>query len=232
MIICGVDVETTGFSSTVDKITEIGAVLFDTETKQPVNIFNCLIDIGETEVKPEITTITGITKELLEKHGIPLGQALASFDVFSESAIHFVAHNAPFDKGFIENGHKSVELKMPEKPWIDTCADVPYPPQIKTRKLIHLAAEHGFLNPFAHRAIFDVLTMLNVLSNYDFEKIAARAAMPSIEIKAMVSFPNKDLAKARGFHWFATSKSWVKTIKENEFQQEKDDCDFNIEIIK
>jgi len=77
--------------------------------------------------------------------------------------------------------------------------DVPSPPQITTRKLAHLAAEHGFLNPFAHRAVFDVLTMLKILSCYPIENVIISSNQPLMKLVALVAFDGRYKAKARGF---------------------------------
>ncbi len=100
-------------------------------------------------------------------------------------------------------------------PVIDTMIDLPFDEKIHgSKKLTHLAATHGFLNPFPHRAVFDVLTMLKMASYYDLKTILARNASPTVTVVARVSFDDKDKAKALGFHWEATSKTWEKRYKE------------------
>ena len=50
--------------------------------------------------------------------------------------------------------------------------------KIKTRSLPYLAADHGFLNPFPHRALFDVMTMIQIAGMYDINEILKYADSP------------------------------------------------------
>ncbi len=56
--------------------------------------------------------------------------------------------------------------------------------------------------PFqSHRALFDVLTMLNILSKYNIDEIIKCAQSPLLRVTAHLDFDNKDLAIKSGFHW-------------------------------
>ena len=217
MIICGLDLETTGLDPHKDVITEIGAVLWDTNLNMPIKFFNVLIKI-DVPVPEFIKNLTGITDELLQTHGIELSEALSDLRKFAAPALYSMAHNAPFDKGFLE----AVEVKLPT--YIDSSVDVPYPENIQTRKLTHLAAEHGFVNPFAHRAVTDVLTMMQVCSKYPWIETVTNAKTPNVALKAMVTFDNNHKAKGAGFRWEAGTKSWLKNIKENKVEAEIAKC--------
>ena len=98
------------------------------------------------------------------------------------------------------------------------------PPAITTRKLTHLAAEHGFLNPFPHRAVSDVLTMLKVLSHYDIAPVLESARQPSFTVKACVSYDDREKAKARGYRWDAARKIWTKIVKGHRLNDEIEAC--------
>jgi DNA polymerase-3 subunit epsilon len=211
-MILGVDVETTGLCSNENNVTEIGAILWDTDHGTPVKFVNVLVDPMH-EIPEEITKLTGITPGLIDKHGVTQFEALQSLDPIMQKADFILAHNAPFDKGFIAKLYEKNGLKMPEKIWIDSSVDVPYAEAIGTRKLVHLAAEHKFVNPFAHRAVTDVLTMLRICLHYDWATIIESAKQPTITIRAKVTYDDREKAKGTGYRWDGENKVWIKNIK-------------------
>ena len=82
-----------------------------------------------------------------------------------------------------------------------------------------MAADHGFLNPFPHRAVTDALTMLKLAGMYDWDETIKRSKSPIRTLIANVSFENKDLAKSAGFHWIAETKQWMLDIKECDLER-------------
>jgi hypothetical protein len=131
-----------------------------------------------------------------------------------------VAHNGNlFDKPLLEAGMKRQGLDFMLRPWIDTKTDIEYPEEIKTTKLKYLACEHGFVNPFSHRAVFDVLTMLTVLSRYDIQEVIALSQQPAVRLQAVCLPPWTDggkstgIAKSLGFHWNGETKQWLMESK-------------------
>jgi len=115
--------------------------------------------------------------------------------------------------------------------WIDTAVDVPYPEKMKTRNLLHLAAEHGFLPASSHRAVFDVFTMLQILSRYELIPVIARAKEPMMYLEACVSFNDRDLAKDRGYRWFPPKKIWWKAFKQSDAMAERAQCPFQSRVL-
>ena len=233
MLLVGVDTETTGLSPTDDRITEIGAVAWDTDHATPVAFFHRFIK-QEKPLPDFIKELTGLTDEILTKYGVPESQAFTEFTHFIGGSEYLVAQNAPFDKGMIEAGYLRNSLFIPEKQWVDTVKDVPYPPRIKTKSLVSVAAEHGFLNPFPHRALTDVLTMLTVMSKYPIEKILENALEPKVLIWAKTTYKEKDLAKAAGFYYNSERKMWFKSIMLKNLQEEVERCriqGFDVQVI-
>ena len=127
-------------------------------------------------------------------------------------ADYLMAHNAQFDKAFTTKAFPGVDLP---KPWLCSREDISYDPIThRARNLVTLAATHGFVNPFPHRAMSDVLTMLKIASNYPIEDMIARSQSPAISIISLAPFERKDEVKGRGFHWHPDRKLWILDVKE------------------
>lgn len=215
MLILGLDLETSGLDYNKDQIIEVGAVLWDTDTQSPKKVFNELIYFENLDLPNEIENITGITPEDLKKYGIPLSDALKTLTELSNQAEYLVGHNAVnFDAEFLNQAFLSYQMPKLKKPWIDTMTDLPYSQEIKTRKLSYLAAEHGFINPFAHRALFDVLTTLKLLSKYNFDEIIMIQQSPLVKVLAHVSYDERDKARRIGFRWNPDKRQWFSEVKQ------------------
>lgn len=195
MLVLGLDLETTGLKPESDEIIEVGAVVWDTDRMAPVKIYSELVQ-AQTEVPQEITRITGITNQDLQNWGVSPQEALLNLEALAQRCEYIVAHNGlEFDKLFIDRYLEQIPDIQLDLPWIDTMTDLPYPEDLKTRKLSYVAAEHGFLNPFAHRSLFDVLTMMKVFSSYPLADVIEFAKSPMVRVVAQVSFAEKDKAK-------------------------------------
>ena len=109
--------------------------------------------------------------------------------------------------------------------------DIPYPSVIRTRSLTALCAEHGFLNPFPHRALFDVAAMFKLLSNYDINRIVEIAKTPIIWIRARVSYDARQKAKDEKFMWDPNNKFWVRQVRGFNLKDIKAKCGFTVEEL-
>jgi DNA polymerase III subunit epsilon len=231
MRILGIDFETTGLSPTEDRITEVGAVLYDWETHTPLQMLSRMVN-PERPIPEEITKLTGINDAMVAEFGMDERSALLDIQSLAESADYVMAHNGTtFDKLFFDAMAARQRLVITKKTWLDTKTDIRYPDHISTRVLKHLACEHGILNPFSHRAVFDVLTMLHVASRYPVESIISRAAEPTLFVQALVSFEEKDKAKTRGYLWSAPRKIWWRSFKESDFAAEIEVCGFKTKVL-
>jgi DNA polymerase III subunit epsilon len=238
MLLLGLDFETTGLDFTADRIIEIGAVLWNTETGVPHRLMSVLVQhADQPPLTDEIVALTGITQEMIEEEGVPILTVWRGLLQLMKRVDAVVAHNGTgFDKPMFDAqnerlGSSVAALLLPDVLWVDTCMDVPYPEKITTRKLVHLAAEHGFLNPFAHRAVFDVLTMMTVLQRYDIAAVMESARQPTVRIRAMVTYDDREKAKARGYRWDGASKTWTKSVKAHKLTDERTHGEFPIEVL-
>lgn len=228
MYVLGLDLETTGLSFEEDEIIEIGAVVWDTDLNKPAAMLNHLVvQPHKYPLSQNIVNITGISDKDLNEFGIDEKDALVEFLKLAEKCQYIVAHNGNyFDRPFLEKALKRHGLKV-KLPWIDTMFDVPF--KCRTKQLTYLAAEHNFLNPFAHRAQFDVLTMLKVCSNYDWQEIIKRAHSPQIKVIAKVTKEDRQLAKDKGFRWDPKNYAWFKEMKECDLDQQAFDFQVDVE---
>lgn len=213
--ILGIDLETDGLDVATCNVLEVGAVLWDIQRKRVVTLVDDLVD-GEFEVPPEISELTGIEYEYILKIGKPRNEVIR--DVLSLVAYSsaLIAHNGnAFDRPvFMRFLGEQLYEGFEQAPWIDTLIDLPYPPETMSRKLAHLAADHGFLLDGAHRAVFDVVGMLRIASNYDLESIIEQAKSPMVQIMAYVSYEDRNLAKEQGFIWNPQRRAWIKSVRE------------------
>lgn len=218
MKLFGLDFETTGLDVEKDVVTEVGCVLWDTERHIPLLMDNFFVYHDEPKLSEEAAKATGITQQDLNDYGLKTDVAFHRMMDAACQADAVVAHYGnSFDKPIALNWGKRVlgedSRILSRLPWIDTTMDVEFSDDITTRKLSYLAAEHGFLNPFSHRALFDVLTMMIVLDKYDLEPILFSASQPIVTVRAKVSYDDRQLAKDHKFYWEPDRKLWLKEMK-------------------
>lgn len=110
-----VDLETTGGSHKDCHITEIGAV--KVRGGEVLGEFQTLVN-PDRAIPPFIAVLTGITDSMVA--GAPrLDQALPAFLEFARGTV-LVAHNAPFDLGFLRAGCDQLGLDWPGFDSLDT----------------------------------------------------------------------------------------------------------------
>jgi|WetSurMetagenome_2_1015567.scaffolds.fasta_scaffold11125_4 DNA polymerase III subunit epsilon len=111
-----IDIETTGGSSRIEKITEIAIYLHD--GNQVTGEFVSLVN-PERNIPYFITTLTGITNEMVED--APRFYEIAKTIVEMTEGCTFVAHNARFDYSFIREEFKSLGFNF-KRSILDTVA--------------------------------------------------------------------------------------------------------------
>ena len=155
------DLETTGGSPKQAAITEIGAV--KVRGGQVLGEFGTLIN-PEVSIPPFIAALTGITDALVAS-APTLGGVLPSLMEFIGDAV-LVAHNAPFDVGFLMAACQQHEVHWPRPKVVDTVrlARVAlHRDEVPNCKLATLAAYlHSPVAP-NHRALDDARATVAVL---------------------------------------------------------------------
>jgi DNA polymerase-3 subunit epsilon len=110
-----VDLETTGGSPNSCAITEIGAV--KVRGGEWLGEFQTLVN-PQCSVPPFIAVLTGITDAMVAT-APPLRTVLPAFLEWSRGCV-LVAHNAPFDLGFLRAGCAALGLEWPSFESVDT----------------------------------------------------------------------------------------------------------------
>jgi len=169
------DIETTGLYFKTDEIIEIGAIQISSKAMpyQIENELSALIQLsGDTHLSPEVTELTGITEQQLNKEGKKKAEVCKQFvEIIESPNTLLAAYNAQFDLNFMYHflsAHQSAEALKPVK-LLDVMAiykdrrDYPH-------KLSDAVSTYELRNDNAHRAVDDAKATLGVLSAMGEEK--------------------------------------------------------------
>ena len=215
------DTETTGLDWRAENIIELAmlAVDVDLQTGQPVGAVEVYEDFEDPgrPIPAEIVKLTGITNQDVE------GQKLNEDKIkeMVQGADLIVAHNAGFDRPFVENRLEVFEHKA----WACSFAGINWKAQgLGSAKLEFLCSELGWFYD-AHRAQVDCHALLRVLSSplkaqpddmpsTGLQQLFKAAEQARTVVKAFGSpFETKDKLKARGYRWDAEAKVWYTAVK-------------------
>ncbi len=181
-----VDLETTGSNALVDRITEVGIVLWD--EGRVVERWSSLVN-PETPIPAFIQNLTGISDEMVAQ--APLFAELAPDILDRLQGRLFVAHNARFDHGFLRNEFKraGIEFKPPVLCTVKLSRKL-YPQHSK-HSLDALIARHGLTVPDAarHRALADADVLAQFWGKVQHEVPATALAQAVSEQTGRASWP-------------------------------------------
>ncbi|SOE02853.1 DEDD exonuclease domain-containing protein [Blastococcus haudaquaticus] len=163
-----VDLETTGGSPKDSAITEIGAV----KVRGGVILgeFQTLVDPG-CAIPPYISVLTGITSMMVAA-APRIGAVLPGFLEFARGAV-LVAHNAPFDIGFLKAACAENGIAWPAAASVDTAVlarRLLTRDEVPNCKLATLAPYFSASTSPTHRALDDARATVDVLHGL-FERL-------------------------------------------------------------
>ena len=214
------DTETTGLQHHSEKIIELALVVvdIDTVTGLPVGdvvVYDGFEDPGRT-ISPEIQALTGISNDMVRGKSLDLAeinQVMAGVD-------WVVAHNAAFDRPFVE-GRLSFFADLP---WACSFADIDWRQHGQSSaKLEALAASCGVFYD-AHRADMDCHALMAVLSRVvgdtqqtGWQHLLHALDAPHYSLQATgAPFDAKDTLKARGYRWDSQARVWHTKLRDTD----------------
>jgi DNA polymerase-3 subunit epsilon len=178
-------------------------------------MYGALEDPGRP-LSAEIQKLTGLSDELLAGHRIGWDYVRA----LMQRASVVVAHNADFDRGFIE---KRSELEGISCHWACSMKHIDWEAKgFRTRALNYLAADHGFVNSFAYRALFDCATTFRLITPY-VKELVQRSYLREVRILAVgAPFELKDALRNARYRWDNVKRVWFKDILEDGLDHERE----------
>lgn len=221
-----VDTETTGTNLATDKIIELGIVVVE-YCPESGQVYRVLETFNELEypncpIPPESTLIHGITDDMVS--GKKINDA--AVEALMTDVPLVIAHNASFDRGFIE-------ARLPlfiKKSWACSYAQIPWKSEgISSAGLEFIAYRSGF-HYVGHRASVDCHALLEVLQsdlpssgNKVMRVLLEKARIPEFKVCALKApFDNKDKLKERGYRWDSDRKLWHSTLSQTDVPLEVD----------
>jgi DNA polymerase-3 subunit epsilon len=213
------DAETTGLDPTRDEIIELAMLKF--EYGLDGGVFRVLDQFSRLReptiaIPIEITKLTGITGEMVA------GKIITTDEVehFSGSAAVVIAHNAGFDRRFVERAFPVFNTK----PWACSMSQVDWEQEgFDGTRLGYLLGGCGLFHD-GHRADEDCRALLEILSRplpstgeVALKRLLDTARKPMMRVWAEnAPFDFKDILKARGYRWNDGSdsrpRSWWKDL--------------------
>ena len=216
------DIETTGLDVGSSRIIELALQRFRFDdlgrivaTGQPRS---WLEDPGRPLTR-KVAALTNLTDADLAGRAIADAEAV----VMIASASVIVAHNAAFDRPFVERRLPSVAGRR----WMCSMADVDWSDLgFDGRGMGYLLAQCGWFYD-AHRAMSDVTALLHLLdhrldtSGTVLRELVRSASRSTWLVEAVgAKFEVKDVLRSHGYRWQAAKRVWTKQVGPDDLDEE------------
>ncbi len=203
---CVLDLETTGFSATTEKITEVG--IMKIKNGKVLDEFSCFVN-PEKHIPQRVSEVTNITDDMVADSETIDKVFPKILDFIKDSVL--VAHNAPFDMGFLKQNAKNLGYEF-DYTYLDTLSLAKdLFPDYKKYKLGKIADNLGIKVEVAHRALDDVDTTVKVF-NVMMDMLKKRGAKKVEDIDKVSSneeAKKEAYKKLRTYHAIILAKNYV-----------------------
>ncbi len=203
---CVLDLETTGFSATAEKITEVG--IMKVKNGEVIDEFSCFVN-PEKHIPERVTEVTHITDEMV-KDAETIDKVFPKILEFLGDSV-IVAHNAGFDVGFLKQNAKNLGYEF-DYTYVDTLSLAKdLFPEYKKYKLGKIAENLGIKVEVAHRALDDVDTTVKVF-NVMLDMLAKRGAKKIDDIDRVSrteEAKKEEYKKLKTYHAIILAKNYI-----------------------
>ena len=206
---CVLDLETTGFSATTEKITEIGVM--KVKEGEVIDEFSCFVN-PQKHIPERVTQVTNITDEMV-KDAETIDKVFPKLLEFlgDDKETVIVAHNANFDVGFLKQNAKVLGYDF-DYTYLDTLSLAKdLFPDYKKYKLGKIAEKLGIKVEVAHRALDDVDTTVKVFRvMVDMLKKKGATIVEDIDrVAASKEAKKEEYKKLKTYHAIILAKNYV-----------------------
>ncbi|MCP9841404.1 3'-5' exonuclease [Synechococcus sp. J7-Johnson] len=208
------DVETTGLEPPQAELCEIGAALFSVPQRSILQQLSFLLPVFSNDAQ----AINGIAPGLTLLPA-PVEEAAVLLRAMVRQADALVAHNAAFDRPWIETFLDTATHPDLQRPWICTCEGITWEDVRPNPSLQSLALAHGVPIWAAHRALTDCIYLAAILERAAaLEQKLLEGLLPRRLVAADLPFARKDEAKEAGFRWLPDRKLWIRKLTDAQIE--------------
>ncbi len=203
---CVLDLETTGFSASTEKITEIGIMKY--KDGEVIDKFACFVN-PEKHIPQRVSEVTNITDDMV-KDAETIDKVFPKMLKFLGDSV-IVAHNAGFDIGFLKQNAKRLGYEF-NYTYLDTLSLAKdLFPDYKKYKLGKIAENLGIKVEVAHRALDDVDTTVKVFKiMLDMLKERGAKRLEDIDnVSRTEEAKKEEYKKLRTYHAIILAKNYV-----------------------
>lgn len=203
---CVLDLETTGFSATNEKITEVG--IMKIKDGEVIDEFACFVN-PEKHIPERVSEVTHITDDMVAE-AETIDKVFPKILEFIKGSV-IVAHNAGFDVGFLKQNAKTLGYEF-DYTYIDTLSLAKdLFPDYKKYKLGKIAENLGIKVEVAHRALDDVDTTVKVFKVMleMLKKRGAKTVNDIDEVSSTEETKKEEYKKLKTYHAIILAKNYI-----------------------